>query len=37
MKVQFFRLSIALMKINRIRYVMFQATSQFSFKFYITL
>ena len=32
-----FRLSTARMKINQIPYVIFQAMSQFSFKFYITL
>ena len=32
-KVQIFRLSTASMKINQIPYVIFQATSQFSFKF----
>ena len=32
-KVQFFRLSTACMKINQIPYVIFQARSQFSFKF----
>ena len=31
-KVQIFRLSTARMKINQIPYVIFQATSQFSFK-----
>ena len=35
-KVQSFRLSTARMKINKIPYVIFQSTSQFSFKFYIT-
>ena len=34
---QIFRLSIARMKINQIPYVIFQVTSQFSFKFSITL
>ena len=32
-KVQIFRLSTARMKINQIPYVIFQATSQFMFKF----
>ena len=36
-KVQIFSLSTAHMKINQIPYVIFQATSQFSFKFCITL
>ena len=34
--MQIFRLSTARMKINQIPYVIFQATSQFSFKFCIT-
>ena len=37
MKVQIFRLSIAHLKINQIRYVIFQATILFSCKFRITL
>ena len=36
-KVQIFRLSTACTKINEIPYVIIQATSQFSFKFCITL
>ena len=36
-KVKIFRLSTARMKINRILFVIFQAASQFSFKFSITL
>ena len=35
--MQIIRLSTARMQINQIPYVIFQATSQFSFKFYITL
>ena len=37
MKVQIFRLFTSRMKINQIPYVIFQATNQFSIKFYITL
>ena len=36
-RVQIFRLSTARMKINQIPYAIFETTSQFSFKFYITL
>ena len=36
-KVQIFRLSTVLMKINQIFYVTFKTTSQFSFKYCITL
>ena len=36
MKVQILRLSTTGMKINQISYVIFHATSQFSFKFCIT-
>ena len=36
-RVEIFRLSTVRMKINAIPYVIFQATSQFSFKFCITL
>ena len=36
-KVQIFRLETARMKINQIPYVIFQTTSQFFFKYFITL
>ena len=36
-KVQTFRVSTAGMRINQISYVILQATSQFSFKFFIIL
>ena len=35
--MQIFRLSTARMKINQISYVIFQTTSQFSFRFWISL